>query len=450
MTQPTAEQPITDQQETKNDNLVNAVSNFGVLGKAKNPASNFGAPRSLSAEDLENIYQGEGFGKKVVDVYANTMTREWFTIKGDPEDLLLKYLAQIKTKESFNHAIKWSRLYGASVILMLINDGGMPEDPVNIGTIKSVDELRVIDRTQLSVATEADLYTDPTQTKFGLIRVYTITPAQTMSTRGVGLNATSYRVHESRILRFDGEILPNRLMIKNDYFGASVYIAIYQYLRNLATSYEMSSEILHDYVISVITMKNLSQILSRPDGDAAIKTRAEIISYCKSVINGIILDADGESYNKITTSLSGISELIDRFGLALSGAAGIPYVLLMGDSPSGLNATGDSELRSWYDSIANEQHEIMTDPLSTLISYVLASRNNPLNGKKIDDLEIVYNPLWQIDEPTLIDMRNKQSQTDQIYIENGVATGGEIRVSRFGGDSYSFETKVDQSLNDAG
>lgn len=434
-------QNVKTDEATKNDNLVNAASNIGTPSKAKNPASDFTSPKNISDGQLENIYLGEGFGKKVVDVYANTMTREWFGIKGDPDNSLLDYLAKRKAKQEINNALKWSRLYGTAVVLMLIDDGGELDEPVNISSIRTIESLRVIDRKQLSVEKQEDLYNDPTDSKFGTIEVYTITPLQSIAA-GRAFNGSSYRVHESRLLRFDGEILPASLMIENGHFGYSVLIPIYNYLRNLATSYEVSSEILHDYVVSVISMKNLSSILSRPSGANDIKKRAEVISYCKSVINGIIIDADGEQYNKITTSLSGLPELIDRFGLALSGASGIPYMLLMGDSPSGMNANGDNDVRSWYDSIANEQHEILTVQLNKLLSYILASRDSPLKGKTIDDIEIVYNPLWQIDKATEVDMRNKQAQTDQIYIENGVIMPDDISKSRFGGDSYSFETTI--------
>ncbi len=429
----------------KNDNLINAISKIGVAGKARNPESTFGIPANLTYQQLNNIYLGDGFGKKIVDVYANTMTREWFKIAGDPDDFLLTYTDTIKTKQAFNEALKWSRLYGASIIVMLIDDGGNLKDPVKVNNIRSVEGLRVVDRTQLSVESQDDLYTDPADKKYGTIAVYTISPPQnTKVGRGVSaLAATSYKVHESRILRFDGEIAPPRLMIENGYFGFSVLIPIYNYLRNLAQSYEVSSEILHDYVISVISMKNLSNILSRKDGENAVKLRIEIMNYCKSVINGIVIDADGEQYEKITTSLSGLPDLIDRFGLAVAAVAGIPYMILMGDSPGGLNSTGDSDIRGWYDSIANEQHEIMTVQLAKLLSYILVSSDNPLKGKTFDDLDIVYNPLWQIDDAAMVDMRNKQALTDQIYLQNGVAMPEEIGVSRFGGDSYSFETTID-------
>lgn len=438
---------VKHDQQSKNDNIMNVATSLALAGKARNPASSFGTPKELSYGELDNIYLGDGLGKRIIDIYANEMIREWFKIEGDPDGLLLKYLKTLQTKKHINHALKWSRLYGASIVVMLIDDGNELEEPVNINTIKTIDSLRTVDRTQLSIQLPSDWYNDPKQANYGQPEIYTISPPKYASTNKARTLA-SYKVHESRILRFDGEIAPDAIMNDNSGFGISVLKPIYNYLRNSAQTYEYSAEIIHDFVMSVFSMKNLSSILATPNGAANIKTRSEVMAYCKSVINGIILDADGESYEKVTTQLSGLSDLINQFGLALSAVSGIPYMILMGESPSGLNANADNSIRAWYDSISAEQEEILGIELHKLISYILAASDNPLKNKKIDDLKIDFNSLWQYDEPTQIDMRNKQALTDQAYVVNGIVMPEEIAKSRFGGDKYSFETQINVELRD--
>lgn len=432
-------------QQAKNDNLMNVATSLAIAGKARNPASSFGVPRDLSYGELNNIYLGDGLGKRIIDVYANEMVREWFKIAGDPDELLLKYLKKRQAKKHVNYALKWARLYGSSIVIMLIDDGGELEEPVNVNAIKTIDSLRAIDRTQLSIQLPDDWYKDPTKSNYGQPQIYTISPPK-YTTTNKARTLGSYRVHESRVLRFDGEIAPDAIMNDNSGFGISVLKPIYNYLRNSAQVYEYSGEVIHDFVMSVFSMKNLTSILAGPNGTANIKARAEVMAYTKSVINGIILDSDGESYEKITTPLLGLSDLMDKFGLALAAVSGIPYMILMGESPSGLNANADNSIRAWYDSISAEQEEVLAVELHKLIGYILAARDNPLKGKKIDDLRIDFNSLWQYDEPTQIDMRNKQAQSDQIYVQNNIVMPEEIAKSRFGDDQYSFETQIDVNL----
>ena len=51
--------------------------------------------------------------------------------------------------------------------------------------------------------------------------------------------------------------------------------------------------------------------------------RMNAINMSKSVLNAVILDRD-EMYDKQYTTLAGLTEVIDRFMLQLSGATGIP------------------------------------------------------------------------------------------------------------------------------
>ena len=82
------------------------------------------------------------------------------------------------------------------------------------------------------------------------------------------------------------------------------------------------------------------------DNCKQVEQRANILNLSKSSLNTMIIDSE-ESYEKITTNISGISDIVDRFMLALSAVSGIPITLLFGRSPSGLNATGEADIRNF-------------------------------------------------------------------------------------------------------
>ena len=439
------EETKTDQADI-NDNLMNAVTGTGTPGKDRTPASRF-VPSKLHKDltQMGNMYESEGFAKRIVDVYAEEMVRKWLAVEGDPEEEIISYMGQIKAKQNILASLKWARLYGSSIVVMLIDDGRELDEPVNLAAINSVVGLRPVDLTQLSIQNTADWYNDPGDVDYGMPEIYTISPPRYISTANATSQST-YRVHESRVLRFDGEIVPQAMMSDNGGFGQSVLTPVYNYLINLSQSYATTAEIMLGIVLPVFGIKNLASLVQTDDGVAALKTRMEILAYCQSVNNGVIMDAEGETFDKMTTSVTGIPEIIVQFGLALSAVTGIPYMVLMGESPGGLTASSDNTIRAWYDAIASEQEESLGPQITKLVSYIMLSSDNPLTGKTIDDVKIKFASLWQYDEPTQVDMKNKQAQTDQIYIQNGVVMPEDITKSRFGGEIYSYETTVDKSM----
>lgn len=95
----------------------------------------------------------------------------------------------------------------------------------------------------------------------------------------------------------------------------------------------------------------------------------------------MILDAE-EKYEKASTNISGIPELLDRFMLALSAVSGIPTSLLFGRSAAGLNATGDNDVRNFYDMVKQEQENKLKPVLEKLTRYIMLSKDGPFAGSK--------------------------------------------------------------------
>ena len=61
-------------------------------------------------------------------------------------DFLDDALDRLDWEEKATTAIRWARLFGGAVIVMLLDDGRGLEEPVNWQDIRSVEELRVYER----------------------------------------------------------------------------------------------------------------------------------------------------------------------------------------------------------------------------------------------------------------------------------------------------------------
>jgi phage-related protein (TIGR01555 family) len=85
-----------------------------------------------------------------------------------------------------------------------------------------------------------------------------------------------------------------------------------------------------------------------------------------------LIDAEDDLAAMTQPSFSGLSEAIIQLGQQLGGALQMPCVRLFGQSPVGMNATGESDLRTWYDHINNEQRQKLLVPV-TLIYRVMAA-----------------------------------------------------------------------------
>ena len=239
----------------------------------------------------------------------------------------------------------------------------------------------------------------------------------------------------------DAEKLPSRALQRNEGWGDSVLQGPYDQLRNLGAAYNATSNIMEDFIQTILKVENLSDLLASGQ-DELIKKRLDIIDMSRSVANTVILDSN-ESYEKKSSSVGGLDGLIDKFALALSATTGIPITFLMGQTPAGLQSTGQADIRMFYDMVKAEQEDTLKPILERLIRLVMLSRNGPLNGRELSEWSIEFNPLWQLSDKEQADYRKVVAETDALYINTGVLDPSEVAISRFGGESYSFETSID-------
>ena len=88
-------------------------------------------------------------------------------------------------------------------------------------------------------------------------------------------------------------------------------------------------------------------------------------------------------------TFAGLSDIYELFMLDMAGAAEIPATKLFGRSPSGLNATGEGDLRNYYEAIAQMQERILRPALDKLLPVMAIS----CWGFAPQDMEIIFQPV---------------------------------------------------------
>lgn len=410
------------------DGWKNAITGLGTA-QSKSSYTTYSGYEILTEKVLTQIWIGGGIGKRIVEVIPDDMTREWITIENDTESVLENKLESLSVQKNFNIALKWQRLLGGSLIVMGINDGREIEEPVNVNAIKSVDYLRVFDKTEIAI-TNVNFFTDPSDPDFGKVEFYTVTP----SFGGV------FNVHRDRVLEFKGEPVPsNEQHSEWWYWGMSVLQSIWDDLKDFGASRKHIVDILYEFVIGVYKLEDLANLLAEGNEDI-LKTRMNAIDLSKSTIQSVLL-GENEDFYRNSASVSGLPELLDRFMMFVSGLSGIPVTRLFGRSPSGQNATGESDLINYYDMIKPKQDNDMKPQLMKLINYINISKE--IGNKRVQDPMVKFKKLFQLTESQEIQNRKIQSEIDNTYLNQGVLNADEVRESRFS-KGYSYETTIDE------
>lgn len=416
-----------DSVQERTDGWQNLLTGFGVLNKDKRMSTQFAGTARLTQATLTSMFTDDGFAQRVVSLPADDMVREWFKVEGDTDGLILQSLKELRAKYHINRALKWARLYGGSLIVKGIDDGGKFEVPLNENGIKKVSFLRSYDRWKASVIS---YYNDPTTELYGQPELYMISPLQ----------GSPYNVHASRVMIFDGVDVPDDIRRLNNDWGDSVLQAVYERVRGLGEAYGNIETIISEFIIGMLTVKNLAELLASGQ-EGLVQNRLNQIDLSKHVINSILLD-EGEKFERISATTTGLEKLIEKLTQAVSSVTGIPITLLMGESPAGLQATGASDIRFYYDSISADQETILQPQLEDLICNIMLSSEGPTRGKEIDGWQIVFNPLWQPTEKEQAETRKMVAETDAIYLDRSVLMPEEVANSRFGGNQYSVDTTL--------
>ena len=108
----------------------------------------------------------------------------------------------------------------------------------------------------------------------------------------------------------------------------------------------------------------------------SIESRAENANLMRSIYNAIYIDKD-DDFGRVAVNLSGLPDLIDRFDKLLASIAQIPLTRFHGESPAGMNATGESDMVNYAIMIAAKQVNMLTAPLLVLDAVLAADAGIP-------------------------------------------------------------------------
>ncbi|MDR0238126.1 DUF1073 domain-containing protein [Acinetobacter sp.] len=429
------------------DSFQNFAARVGLGAGSQHDQSGY-SPNLLSRNrlKLESMYRSSWVVGQVVDVVADDMTREGINMRGldSPEDAeeLNQELDRLQIWDKLNETIKWSRLYGGALAVMLI-DGQNVSTPLNTKTIRK-DQFKgilVLDRWMV-IPTLEDLVTEYGP-NYGMPKFYNVI------TDSVGL--CNERVHYSRVIRLDGVKLPYWQSITENLWGQSVIERLEDRLTIFDSATLGAGQLVYKAHLRTYKVDKLREIIAKGGMvyEALLKQINQIRQFQSN--EGLTLMDSSDTFETHQYSFSGLDNLLMQFGQQIAGATGIPLVRLFGQSPAGFSATGESDLSNYYDNINQQQEGRMRTPLQTMLEVVSLSTL----GKSLPDtFKFDFASLWQIDEKVKAEVANTVTQAITSAEESGLISRKtalkELRQSSEVTGIYSHITdeEIDQADDD--
>ena len=371
---------------SRNDSYTNAISGMGT-SRDKTSGSVFVRKPDLSPEELSAMFEQDPLVARIVNRLPDDATREGFQLKDANTQFdfasMHSDLEDVSALPNIADAWRWSRLFGGALLFMSVNDGQKMEEPLDLAHATALNALHVIESP----------YVMPSGHNPGLGSRAFRNPEHYEVLLPFGSTANIRKIHRSRVIRFDGMKVPPSRIVSANGWGPSIVSQVREDVTRLGSVMGYAANIIHDISILVLKIDGWRNMLA--GGEADKKEAGEIIASLRwniDNLNTLALDKSDELV-ELSRTVSGLEKLLNHFVDAVVRATDMPRTVLLGEQPGGLNASADSEIRSWFDFVAGQQKQVLTPVLTRLLHVLFAIRSK--SEKVPDKWTIEYDALWQ-------------------------------------------------------
>lgn len=483
------------------DGFVNQLTGIGDWTQDKTLGGQRGGPDFfvdlLPGIACENRWRGSDLGGRIVETIPDEMTREGWKLQVQPSDdddeersdedapirppmalpeiddegadvsqAVMDDCDEIMFDDRITEALQYEKAYGGSGILIGADDGQDLTQPLDEERIQSIDWVNTFRGGWDGEIVAWSYYRDPSAPNYGMPEMYMLrnigvpiarvpAPGERINERSLMLpmGSTGYGnlitwVHASRFLIFPGQAVSRRARVQMRGWGDSVFTRVDRVLMHYDQTWDGIANLMTDFSQGILKVDGLAQALAAKgvnggsNATATLATKARTLQVSRSIARLMIVDAK-EDFKRDTASLAGLPEMLQQFALRLAAAADMPVSLLMGQAPAGLNATGDADIRFFYDRVKSRQNRRLTPQIRRFVQLLMKAKRGPTNGKEIGRVSIIHNPLYQMSALEQADLRLKTNQADALEIQNGVLAPEEVAASEWGGSEWSSNRVID-------
>jgi phage-related protein (TIGR01555 family) len=241
------------------------------------------------------------------------------------------------------------------------------------------------------------------------------------------------RVHSSRLIRVHSGLPPQVLLPAYNFFGVPRAQVLWDYVMHFQRDRISASDLLRKFSIKILKT-NMSQVLTGGVGDDLLK-RLELLRRLGDNDSVMALDKEQEEFVKVESSLAGVTDIVQQALELICAVNGTPVVKTLGLSPKGFNATGEIDLRNYYDRVSAMQEQQLAPALEAILRLLQLH----LFGTVDDTIGFNFKPLSEDDKQIKATVQKMRADVASIYLDRGVVAPDEVRQNLIADKDSGFD-----------
>lgn len=433
------------------DNLRNALTGQGGARDPRMAATYMPIPR-LSQGEIDAAYRGSGLLRKIVQIPALDMVREWRSWRSEADDVTLIEAEErrLGIRQKIRELEVLRGLGGGAMILGLPGDHASPA-PQSVGK-GGLAFINVVSRWHLGFSEIEEDYRQPA---YGEPRMWK------MSTdRG------QVDLHPSRVIPFRADTaasLIGQCSKEDAFWGESTIAQVLDAVKDSDTARASFAALMHKARCLRIGIPGLLDLVSGPNGAKNVSDRMSILATAEGIHHAIVYDAGGpdgtggEKITEATYSFAGAKDILNAYAEFVAAISDIPATRLLGRAPEGMNSSGDSQQRDWQKMVRARQTLELGPCIDRLDRYLVPSAlgstpqgawfdwsplDTPSQGDEATRFKTVAEAMEKIQGMNVIPDEAFNEAAQSVLIENGWLPALEAALAKLPGDD-GFEGGAD-------
>lgn len=375
----------------------------------------------------------------VIDIISKDMVKKWGAISTDSNDNILDKISvikdrlkELKIQDKVLYACRQTLLMGGCGLFIEINNESEGEDlktPLVAKLNKSniITNIKVVDPIWI-IPTDFEA-SNPLSKSFYNPTIFSIINSQ---------------IHYTRIPKMIFQDLPDTIKPAYNFFGLSLAQKMEDKVRQYEEVYHNVRKIIRKMRTPVIQtdLSALFDMQCDEEEKQSIRARVERFKQGDNLTT-FVLDKEREDFKDITANISGLSDIMATFAEAVSVTTQMPNTKLWGTAPKGMNATGESDMRNYWDMISGNQDKMIVPFMNYLIKLLWYEQF----GEDRSDVVFVPNPIKETSELEKTQIAINKSLEYGNYLDRGVLDPQEIREQLNSNDNEFNNLGIDNNAN---